>query len=1021
MTVWLFCIAALGSFRGLLGLGIGVLVCFLSASATTPLFKTWNTESGLPQNSINSIAQTQDGYIWLATRDGLARFDGVRFKIFQKANTPELPNNRLWSLFADAAGRLWIFAENSDQLVVYEKGSFRNFRRGVDFDFTGVPEHWSEGEAAVFTNHLTDFVYSEGKFSQRAAVVRKREFGVDPNDPPSLWLNDGSQYFRIRYGKVQAYPGGTENPLSIGNAVQLSPSLDPSNLILTGFGPNTGYAKVNGAFWFFYPENGRATLMRFRNGLLKASRITKTETMHVVGDRSGNLWIAGLYNGLTRIDAADMDSDDISGLKQQVFNTKNGLASDSVLALFLDREENVWIGGYKGLQLIKDDPVVRLITSKDGLPSDNIYGVVETADGSIWFGAWPDHAVQFRNGSITTYPLDLVTAFDIDRAGRLWIGYNNHIQVSGESGFELLKGPGIDTTTANGFGAGEIAFVSEDRRGNTWIGGNLGVRVYSNGAIRRYTSADGLPSEAAVAFLETRDGTIWIGTTGGLARFDGERFAAFTKNDGLKGEFIRSLYEDSDGTIWIGTYDSGVTRYRNGTFKTISKDGGLFSNGVFCILEDDEGWFWMNSSQGIYRARRQDLNDHADGRITTVTSAAYGPEDGLLNVEGNGGKQPAGLRSSDGRLWFPTAGGLAVIDPKRVHRDERAPEVLIEEIKIDQNEIADSQGEIVLAPGQTALEINYTGISFGNAERLRFRYRLEGLEEAWTEAGTRRTAYFSHLPYGEYLFRVLAANRDGVWNEQGAAIRVVVDPPYYRTYWFYALASLLFAGIVGMIYYVRVSQLRTINEARELYTRQLLESQEQERSRIAMELHDSLGQSLVVIRNRALLGLTKHDDQDAMFDQLQEISDASAVALQETREIAHTLHPYQIEALGLATALHSLVDKFEGASDIIFKVEIEQTRSDLSADTAITIYRIAQEWLTNIIKHSSAANVSISLLHVVGGLELQIADDGRGFDQQTVKKGLGLNGIEERARMIGAVLTIVSAPGDGSSLKLVTT
>ena len=543
--------------------------------------------------------------------------------------------------------------------------------------------------------------------------------------------------------------------------------------------------------------------------------------------------------------------------------------------------------------------------------------------------------------------------------------------------------------------------------------------MWDGKALRPFTVNDGLPSDSVTAFFQTRDGTIWIGTIAGVARFDGERFVSVANTDGTVPAYVRSLYEDDDGTLWIGTYDSGIARFKDGKIVQITTEHGLFSNGVFCILEDDAGWFWMNSNQGIYRVRRSDLNDLADGITTSVISASYGPEDGLLNVEGNGGKQPAGLKASDGRMWFPTAGGMAVIDPKSVHQDERAPEVLIEEVSVDRKELSDLTNGLLVEPGQTAVEINYTGISFNNAPSLRFRYRLEGLEEAWTEVGTRRTAYFSHLPYGEYTFRVLAGNRDGVWNEQGAALRVVVERPFNRTYWFYALVSLLVAGVVGLIFYSRVSQLRRIAEARETYARELLESQERERSRLAMELHDSLGQSLVVIRNRALLGISKKGDDHSMLEQLHEISDASASALQETREIAHTLHPYQIEALGLTTALHSLVDKIEGSSDISFLTEIDETPVDIPHDAAIAVYRIAQEWLTNVVKHSLASEVSFSVRTDGRKLTLKIADNGVGFDPQSVKTGLGLRGIAERSRMVGGTLNIESTPGAGADLRLV--
>jgi len=213
--------------------------------------------------------------------------------------------------------------------------------------------------------------------------------------------------------------------------------------------------------------------------------------------------------------------------------------------------------------------------------------------------------------------------------------------------------------------------------------------------------------------------------------------------------------------------------------------------------------------------------------------------------------------------------------------------------------------------------------------------------------------------------------------------------------------------------------LRSVAEARELYARQLLESQERERSRLAMELHDSLGQSLVVIRNRALLGISKEKDDKAMLAQLHEISDASAIALQETREIAHTLHPYQIEALGLTTALNSLIDKFQNSSEIEFNVDIDEEPIDTPHAIAIAVYRVAQEWLTNVLKHSSADNVKVALHREGTKLALEISDNGTGFDPQTVKKGLGLKGIEERASMIGASLKITSNPGEGAEIKLI--
>jgi signal transduction histidine kinase/ligand-binding sensor domain-containing protein len=982
-------------------------------------FKTWNTESGLPQNSIQAIAQTRDGYIWIATRDGLARFDGIRFKIFQNANTPELPGNRLWHLFVDYAGRLWIFGESGDRLGLYENGSFRSFTKGVEFDFEGVPEYWSEERSTVFTSGGTDFVYGDGAFMRRPASRGPRKIGVDPGG--TIWIDDGAALYSIRGRTVETHPSDSANPLSLGQTVPVNPYvLYPDLVPNLGRNVSRGHVRLGSAYWFCHLIDGQRFLVRFNDGKLDVSPVkTAPDIVQIASDGSGKLWIADINTGLILLRPSALAEPNLEGLQVERIGTANGLASDAVTAIFVDRDNNLWFGGPKGLQLLKADPVIKVISKKDGLPSDNIYAVIEDMDGSIVFGAWNHWLVRYRNGTVETHDLTFVTALDFDRQGRLLVGNNTEVRIRDGSQFNIPELEGFERDASGVNEVGEISFVSEDRSGTLWIGGSQGLVTHANGIVKRFKTSDGLPSENAVAFLETRSGQIFIGTTSGLARFDGERFSALTQAGGLPGVFVRTLYEDGEGTIWIGTYDKGLYRFKNGEFKNVSSEHGLFSNGVFCILEDDEGWFWMNSNQGIYRVPKSELNDLADGRLSTVTSSSYGPEDGLLNVEGNGGKQPAGLRSSDGRLWFPTAGGLAVIDPKRVHRDERRPDVLLEEVKIDQKYALPQNGKLELLPDQRALEINYTGISFSAPDRLQFKYRLEVLEDAWTEAGTRRTAYFSHLPYGEYTFRVIAANRDGVWNNEGAALSIVINRPFYRTNWFYVLAVFLVAGIAGLIYYSRMSQLQKIASAREAYARELIEAQERERSRIAMELHDSLGQSLVVIRNRALLGISKGKDDGAMLEQLQEISDASATALQETREIAHTLHPYQIEALGLTTALHSLIDKYANSSEIEFKVDIDEQIIDVQHDMAIAIYRIAQEWLTNVAKHSSADKISVALHSEGTKLALGITDNGVGFDPQTVKKGLGLKGIEERARMIGGDLDIESNPGSGSSLKLI--
>ena len=622
--------------------------------------------------------------------------------------------------------------------------------------------------------------------------------------------------------------------------------------------------------------------------------------------------------------------------------------------------------------------------------SENIYSIVEDHDRNIWFGAWPDYLIRYKNGKFFPERFDLVTAIFEDRVSRLWVA-NSGIRIRDKEkwvGFEPFARPFRETVI--GPYLGEIDVISQDSDGNIWFGGSdIGIARYNASATKQFSSADGLPGMSVTSFLQTKGGTVWVGTTTGLARLESDHFVSFTTANGLSGNYIRSLYEDTEGTLWIGTYDSGITRFKDGKFASVTSRQGLFSDGVFCILEDDAGWFWMNSNQGIHRTRRSDLNDVADGRKSVVTSASYGPEDGLRNVEGNGGKQPAGLKASDGKLWFPTAGGVAVVDPQKARPATVPPPVLIEDVMIDQSTVIPSAGAVRLEPGRSVINVNYTALAFRGAEGLRFRYRLEGVDQNWTEAGDRRTANFSHIPFGEYTFHVIAANSEGLWNTEGATLRIIVVAPFYRTYWFYTLSALTVALILAGAYFYRVRQLQAVNDERADFTRRLIDSQEHERRRIALELHDSVGQSLTIIRNRALMSLKKTDEHQTLIEQMREISDASAEALRETREIARNLHPAQIEHLGLPAALATLVDSIESGTSIAFTKNIDDKIAPVTNDQAINLYRIAQESLSNIIKHSNANMARVALQQTNDHLTLFIEDDGSGFSAGGSHGGLG--------------------------------
>ena len=433
--------------------------------------------------------------------------------------------------------------------------------------------------------------------------------------------------------------------------------------------------------------------------------------------------------------------------------------------------------------------------------------------------------------------------------------------------------------------------------------------------------------------------------------------------------------------LWIGTYDGGLVRFKDGKLTSYSVKDGLFDNGVFRVLEDAHGYFWISCSRGVYRISKHDLNAFAAGDLKKVTSTAYGKIDGMLDIECNGGVDPSGIQTRDGKLWFPTRNGVAVIDPESVVHDPAPPLVMIESSLVD-NVTKPVNAPLRIPPRSPNVEISYTAPNFINATQTHFKYRLDRLDSDWVDAGGRRIAYYSHLPSGEYVFHVIAGNSDGVWNNQGKTFDITVLAPFYETRWFEILALLTLGGLIAMSWKYRVSQLQHAQAAQQAFSRQLIASQEAERKRIAAEMHDSLGQRLVVIKNLAYLLLRAKkdapaDDSDAQT--IAEISDEASSAIAETREISYNLRPFQLDRLGLTKAIEAMIRTTGIASGIRFTSELDNIDDIFPEDLRINFYRIVQESLGNIMKHAQATEVTVRVKRRVENVMLTIEDNGRGF------------------------------------------
>jgi ligand-binding sensor domain-containing protein len=599
------------------------------------------------------------------------------------------------------------------------------------------------------------------------------------------------------------------------------------------------YETRSGDLW---GRQGPDALFRISNGAI--TRYTEKDGLParieiiwaMLEDRHGNLWLGTDKKGLLRYKDGSFT----------VYTTANGLSSNSIKSLFEDHEGTLWIGtDERGLNRLTKRFITTLSTA-DGLIGDNVYPIYEDRAGQIWLGTYSGLS-RFSDRRFTNYNhanglLNIsVQALTSDHTGRMWIGTRGGLFSFTEGQFtehpELVPGVAVQV-------------IHEDKAANLWIGTERGLLRLKDGNKVLYTTRDGLPDDIIRVIREDQQGALWIGTYGGLVRLKDGRFTVYTTRDGLASNRVRSLYKDNDGVLWIGTYDGGLSRLKNGRFTNYTMEQGLFNNGVFQILEDQRGNFWISSNRGVYRVRRQQLNDFADGKIPAINCIAYGLQDGLLNTECNGGRQPAGIKTRDGKLWFPTQQGAIIIDPEAVPFNSQPPPVLIERVTVDRANVAFGKGGagVRVLPGQANLEISYTGLSYTKPEQVRFKYKLTGQDADWIEAGTRRAANYSYLPPGTYGFTVIAANSDGVWNNTGAQLQVVVLPAFYQTWWFRLLALLSIAGVIGLAFKRRLDQAHRARQAQEAFSRRLIDSQEQERKRIAAELHDGLGQSLVIIK-----------------------------------------------------------------------------------------------------------------------------------------------------------------------------
>ena len=973
----------------------------------------WQVEDGLPENTVTSIVQTPDGYLWVGTLGGLARFDGVRFTTF--AQVPGLGSQRVTQLHLDPAGGLWVGMEYG-QLSRYHGGRFTGFSRD-----TGWPEQRAmtfastAGGAMFVSTSQAVYRFEDGRFhpvftDAAAGVAVPTQVVADEAD--RIWIN--------REGKVGVLEDGAWRPFPA------NPPFGFTHRLTRG---------RHGGLWLSLHggvgrwRDGRLTMV----GETALPRAALTDGQDLMEDSLGRLWLPSWKLGLYCL---------LPDGSVQHFSRGEGMPEDSVRAVLEDREGNIWAGmNNGGLARIRPQLFHSLERSNSAL-TNIVFALAQEEGEGMLLGSRGNGLWRMEGNQITYVTLEAVPEpFGVwtiipSRAGGHWAGvyglWSGVVRLHEGRVERIEKGAAVLRDN--------VMALCEARDGTLWIGTQRGLCWRRDGVFYQHETEERLRSLAVRTLAEGADGSIWLGTMGGgLFRHHDGRFTHVGPDDGLSGDWITALHAETNGVVWAGT-SAGLGRWNGFRWVTLSTQHGLPEAAATTLLDDGLGHLWLGTGRGIVRLAKKSFEAVAAGDRRQVESTAYSRSDGLASIQVAGGGVP-GLRTRDGRLWFATIGGLSVVNPHELTANPVPPQVVIEEARVDGVEAAPAARKskvgartsagssieepppvVEVPPRGRQVEVHYTGLSFTAPELVRFRYRLEGYDGQWQEAGTRRVAYYQGLPPGRYRFQVIAANNDGVWSEEGAVLGLVVRAAIWQTAWFRASIAGLLAGLALLFYRLRITQLERQQAAQREFSRRLIASQEQERKRIAAELHDSLGQDLLVIKNRAAMAVQSGSAGKPESGHLEEISRVAAQALEEVREISHNLRPYQLDRLGLTRALRGLAGTIAASTGLRCVADVAPVDRLFAPETEINLYRVVQEGLNNIVKHAGATEARVTVERLESRISVRIEDNGRGFDREAGTEatarsgGMGLSGIAERVCMLNGRLRVESAPGRGTRL-----
>ncbi len=935
--------------------------------------RSWQSQDGLPGETVQAFAQTPDGYLWIGTTEGLLRFDGAHFQVYSHENTPELQENSVFCLLTTRDGHLWIGTDGGG-LVEMHDGVFRTYtaRDGLTDVFVRALLQDRDGAVWVATDSGL-FRVTNGKATRiddRPGMPANQFHGITQDHLGRVWAGAGRLY-AIANGVPTEYTlEGTESQHRVKSILETS-----DNSIWVG--------TVSGLF-------------RLRPGSSRFERVPgvfgTVRTLRQVG--SGELWAGTIGEGIFRIHYAEAGSD-VARL-----TTPSPLVSNTVLSIFADDRNDVWIGTQIGMVRLSPTPVHVL-----ELPAaaDSDFGTVSMdTDGSLWAASNELVHIQGERVQAARLPgVDNVHVRNVLRArdGALWVGTDG-------SGIYRVTARGTEHyMTSNGLVNNFVRGILEARDGTLWIGTDSGISHLDRSGFHNMTMDSGLVYFSIRSLLEDRNGDIWIGTERGLSHLRNGQVLHDAVTDALKDEKVWALHEDADGGLWFGTRSDGLYRYRNGRLTHYTTASGLASNSILCILEDARKHFWLSSPLGVMLLNRAQLDALADGREERLRLRLYRADTGEKSTLFYGGTQPSGVIAKSGEVWFPTNGGLWSIRPT-----EDEPSVLsrvgFDAITVDGKAVPVA-AELHLGAGASRIEFRYEPVMLRSQEDLQFRYRMEGFDNDWTFADSQgRSATYTNLPAGRFTFRVQAWEMNHPEHVMEASVKLVKKPYFYRTPWFIAICAILLGLLSALVYQVRMKQVHGRYQA-------VLA----ERSRLAREMHDTLIQGCASIS--AMLEAAASCDRDDTESRLHLIDYANTqirATMDEARQAVWNLRAGEQAPTDLSSGLKQMAARLSREYAVEVRCSTTGSVFPLGQQETHELMMVAREALFNAVLHGHPEQINAELDFSDDALEMRLVDDGKGFDTtlQPEDGHYGMQGMRERVNKIGGQLAIASQPGRGT-------